>query len=599
MKRLSISSIISSAKDSFLRFPLTIILAFIFTVCFMVLSSWNYFYNIFDIENLLVRIIMVSALWIFLSIIAVIVKEILWINKLKTVLMKLWLILLLVLYFFYLPEKPDSEYIEMMKYFLFVLCSIIWVFLIPLIWNSKNEYFWNYVTIVFFNLILTYIFSIVFCIWFIVLLIALDYLFWVKIEWFYYAWVASFFYVIFSVWHFCSRFPKDILGISYNKFWYSKIIKIFSQYVLIGLVSIYMLVLYAYGIKILITTSLPKWWLVWLIMFFALLGYFSVILLYPLFKDKKHVWVSNYMKIFFIVLLPILILYFIAIWIRVADYWITINRYFVLLFWLRMLITSCYYLFSVKKNLVFMFILWWCLIVISSVGPRWAIGLSEYSQKFILKLNLQKFKLFEHGKIVKNTQQLFLDDYNKIEWPIKYLVTNYWSKSIAEFMGNDLKTKLQETNISYWRYSDVSLILDYMWVSMTWNHNIDSYFYYNLWKDSKSLDIWWYDYVLWIWSLGNPNEFEILGSKIYFVREDNLISIYKDETIIGKVDLTEMINWLTKKYSSSTNSFVDVEDMVIKQEIDGMKVMIVIDNVGWDTSKSVIRNIDYMVFLDL
>jgi Domain of unknown function (DUF4153) len=76
---------------------------------------------------------------------------------------------------------------------------------------------------------------------------------------------------LFSVWFFLAGFPKSYENpqvISY----YPKGLKIFTQYVLLSLVTIYLLILYAYTFKIIFAAHYPVGWVAWMVMFFAVAG---------------------------------------------------------------------------------------------------------------------------------------------------------------------------------------------------------------------------------------------------------------------------------------------------------------------------------------
>ncbi|WP_194776952.1 DUF4153 domain-containing protein [Pararhodonellum marinum] len=109
----------------------------------------------------------------------------------------------------------------------------------------------------------------------------------------------------------------------------------FVQYILIPLLLVYGLILYAYGIKILLEWSLPQGWVSYMVIAYSVLGLVSLLLIYPLSKHTDKIWVRWFDRIFFYSLLPVLVLLFVAIFTRLFAYGITPNRYFVLIiaFW--------------------------------------------------------------------------------------------------------------------------------------------------------------------------------------------------------------------------------------------------------------------------
>jgi hypothetical protein len=79
---------------------------------------------------------------------------------------------------------------------------------------------------------------------------------------------------------------------------------------------------------------------------------------------------------------------FYAIYLRIAQYDITINRYFVVVFGIWLLLISIYYVLSKKKYLGNITVLLTLFTVIISVGPWSVYQLPESRQLERLKTNL-------------------------------------------------------------------------------------------------------------------------------------------------------------------------------------------------------------------
>jgi flagellar biosynthesis protein FliQ len=79
---------------------------------------------------------------------------------------------------------------------------------------------------------------------------------------------------------------------------------------------------------------------------------------------------------------------FYAIYLRIHQYDITVNRYFVVVFGLWLLVISAYYIFSNKKHLAFIPAVLTLFTVIISVGPWGVYSLPESRQLERLKSNL-------------------------------------------------------------------------------------------------------------------------------------------------------------------------------------------------------------------
>src|SRR5690606_24507962 len=127
---------------------------------------------------------------------------------------------------------------------------------------------------------------------------------------------------------------------------FPKGLKIFVQYILIPLAIIYLLILYAYSAKILVEWNLPNGWVSMLILWYAVFGILAILLAYPLRDDTDNPWVRLYSRFFFVGLLPLILLLFIAVGVRIGDYGVTELRYYVVLLGIWLMMMALYFIFS-------------------------------------------------------------------------------------------------------------------------------------------------------------------------------------------------------------------------------------------------------------
>lgn len=149
--------------------------------------------------------------------------------------------------------------------------------------------------------------------------------------------------VVMGVWWFTIFLSRSSQAISLH---YSRLIELFAHYVLSSLVSIYALILISYAIKILISGIWPKGMVVYMTIGYCILGFATLLLLYPLEDDKPYITTLG--KIRSISSLPILILGFLSLRIRIDQYGWTINRYLVVAIFV-MVLTLCIITFFFPK----------------------------------------------------------------------------------------------------------------------------------------------------------------------------------------------------------------------------------------------------------
>src|SRR5690606_39092070 len=108
---------------------------------------------------------------------------------------------------------------------------------------------------------------------------------------------------------------------------YPKGLKIFTQYVLIPLMTIYLGILLVYETKILLEWEMPKGIVATLILGYAVFGILSLLLVWPIKGDDGNRWVQLFARFFYLMMIPLIILLVLAVYTRVSSYGFTEERY--------------------------------------------------------------------------------------------------------------------------------------------------------------------------------------------------------------------------------------------------------------------------------
>lgn len=162
----------------------------------------------------------------------------------------------------------------------------------------------------------------------------------------------------------------------------TKELHFFSQYALRPLLALYGLILYTYSIKIWIEWNLPKGWVSYLVLAYSLAGLIDYVLVYPN-KHRRLGFLDNVFssRTFFIGMIPLLVLLYIAIGTRLTDYGITPNRYYLFLIALWLSLVTLYLLFSKTRSIQFLPISLFFLLLLGIITPYFnAISMSQRSQ---------------------------------------------------------------------------------------------------------------------------------------------------------------------------------------------------------------------------
>ena len=281
---------------------------------------------------------------------------------------------------------------------------------------------------------------------------------------------------LFSVWFFLAGFPRSYENPEVISD-YPRGLKIFTQYVLLTLVTVYMLILYAYMLKIILTRHWPVGWVAWMVLAFAVAGILSLLLIFPLQNDKSHVWVRNYTRIFYPALLPLNIMLFTSIYKRVGPYGITEQRYFLLALAWWLLFITVYFLVSRKKDIRLVPLSLCILALLSVWGPWGAFSVSLNSQRDRLKALLEKNGLMVNGKIATTVNaangagiRVPGKDKKAISSVTEYIVDIHGDRALQPFFAANLDSLIRQDSLannwqSYQRTQEIVHLMGVEYVS--------------------------------------------------------------------------------------------------------------------------------------
>lgn len=220
---------------------------------------------------------------------------------------------------------------------------------------------------------------------------------------------------------------------------YPKGLKIFTQYVLIPLATLYVVILLAYEIKIAVQWDLPKGLVSNLILGYAVFGILSVLLVFPIRNRDENKWIKTYARSFYFLMIPLLGLLFLAVGTRVFKYGITEDRYFLILLACWLLFITLYFLLSRKQNIKLIPMSLCVLTLLSIYGPQSAFSVSMYSQRRILVDVFNKTGYFKNDKLMPvDSNKIPFKQANAAVNQLSYLVNKYDLHSLQPYISKDL-----------------------------------------------------------------------------------------------------------------------------------------------------------------
>jgi len=370
----SLFSLWQQSRKVLFRFPLQTL------ICLLAMSVWVWTNNYPGSENEdhLYKLIVLCNLAFTVSLSANLHAEkqgwILW----KSIgLQLLALALCIVLFPLLSPQLFEADLLRLL---LFILAGHLLVSFSVYPGHSNILEFWHFNKTLFLRFITAFIFSAVLFAGLAVALLTVDTLFNYNIKGDVYFNLFIVLATVFNSMFFLAGVPDSIQDTIQDQS-YPKVLKIFTQYVLIPLLTIYFGILVVYELKIAINSELPNGMVSILILGYAVFGILSYLLIYPISNDSGNEWMRQFSKLFFWLMLPLLILLFVAIWVRTDNYGLTEMRYFIILLAIWLLVLCFYFIIYKSPSIQLIPISLFVITLLSTYGPQSPFNLSKKSQQ--------------------------------------------------------------------------------------------------------------------------------------------------------------------------------------------------------------------------
>jgi len=338
------------------------------------------------------------------------------------------------------------------------------------------------------------------------------------------------------------------------------------KYVAIPFIMIYFFILYAYSIKVLLNFSdWPKGEVSWMVIGFSTFWYITYIFSYIF--EQKNALIKNFRKYFPYAVAPQIIMLFYAISLRIWQYDITVNRYFVVVFGLWLSVISLYFIISKRKYIGYIPAILTLFSLIISIGPWSVYNLPENRQLKRLTQNLIEANILQGQEIVplNDSKDISQELSGEIYDGIKYICNINDCSSIKEIFKEQYskyevqhKIDFEEDQELYpeiygtrnystpSKWQVVEHITDYIKVVPTYNYtNTPKYLSYSI-SHNKSifpLEIQWFNKVLQV----SPAEQSAKsGERIQIDTEKKQLSLYIWNILSATTDISGIIDSIVK-----------------------------------------------------
>ncbi|MBF0913432.1 DUF4153 domain-containing protein [Candidatus Gracilibacteria bacterium] len=360
--------------------------------------------------------------------------------------------------------------------------------------------------------------------------------------------VVAFSFTIIAAFFGLNEIPKkeNFEGYYFNENHFSTFL---VKYLAIPFIFTYFVILYAYCVKVLMNFSdWPKGMVSWLVMLFSLFGYFIYIISYV--YEEKITIVKIFRKYFPFVVFPQLFILFYAIFLRINQYGLTINRYLVVIFGIWLSVLTIYFVFSRKKYLAFISVSLFLFTLIFSVGPWSVYNLPEEIQTKALLQELKKEGIIDENLNIHkyekkgDTKDEKIEKLQEIQDKIGYLCGNHNCELLRKYLKIE-NNDLEETLIRRWELAEK--VKKELGLNVYWDYD----------KEEK-------DKVRFLYSSGLVRNVEVPiagyenlsylnGELEYTVENDfktdmeNLkIKYYKNKNLLDEIDISNIIQDIIK-----------------------------------------------------
>lgn len=381
------------------------------------------------------------------------------------------------------------------------------------------------------------------------IIFALSSLFKIDFESSIYIRIAIFSFVLFNVVTFFSDFPKA--RDSFIDYKYPKAFKILLVYIITPIVIIYTAILLAYFIKILVLWQIPNNLIVNLVLWFSI---FSVLYLFFLSRIDSIEFINKFKRIFPITLFPLLGMMFFAIFLRIKEYGLTENRFLVMAAGVWVIISLIYFIFYRNNSNISVPIFLSIIILLSGVGPAPATKLSIKSQSSRFEKLLNKNNMIV-GEEIKPNLNIKVDDKNQIIDIVNYMVKKDRVDKLS-YVPKDFKLN-EDSFTKLFGFSN--RIDDNTYIGYSYSDSISNGNDLNF-----DVNISGYSNLIYVYSLD-----DIVTSENYkFEKTKNKIKIYKKEDEEYNLELSINLSELKEKVKTlrKTKESISPEDLSIVED---------------------------------
>jgi hypothetical protein len=539
MKLPSLQKLLEGFIQVIKRFPLEMLITLTGTISAMMLLERDYNED----ETLLLRILLCSNLGLVLLLSTTVFEEAHSLSKKSRVVVKLIGLLLLAGIYFLLD--PIDEEVNGFRFGFLAVAFHLLVSFAPFVGRGSVEGFWEYNKLLFIRILTAGLYSGVLFAGLAIAIASTDALFNLKVDGKIYGHLFIFVAGIFNTAFFLAGVPDHWKELEETQL-YPKGLKIFTQFVLIPLATIYLTILLAYEIKLIAEWSLPKGIVSSLVLGYAVYGILSILLVYPIRYDEGNRWISTFSKWFYLLLIPLIVVLALAVWQRVDQYGITESRYVLIVLSLWLAGITIYFLTDRQQNIRVIPMSLCLIALLAVIGPQSASSLSARSQVNRLIDYFDSRGAWVNNKLLPLTTA---EPTGEGAAMVRFLVHRYGKEPFREilsvnidslFVGADSLSRYSK------KYERTEIIREYLGLNYD-DEDYTQYEYFSAETIQEPFEIQGYDYLLPFKTYNSDRDVAAI--------ENNTTVTIKRDSLSVAFELLPMLDMLVREKAEHRNNF--------------------------------------------
>lgn len=523
--RIGVLNLYSSIR----RFPLTIFLTTATTIFLIVFSRTE------PTTETLLRLAMVSALGIPVTLSIALAFE--RIKSTKATEYGIYIATFICLALYYMFLLPSLNMVSSTRYLALSIALYLTFLFVP--YFLKRSGIEMYVIKVLTRFLVTAVYSAVIFAGLAITLLTIDLLLEIQVSFTFYSNVGMVVAGIFAPCFFLAGLPRTNQDMEIET--YPTVLKVLLLYIVLPIILIYTFILYVYFLKTLYTWKWPEGTVSHLVLWYSVFSAGVIFLISPLLQENK--FVQFFTGWFPKLVLPGIVVMFMAMAVRINAYGVTENRYFVVALGLWVFGVMLYYSLTKRfRNIVLPASL--ALVALLSVfGPWSAYPVSISSQNTRFEALVSEYNMIDGSSLHKPKEEISLKDK-------KALV------SILEYFD-------RSHSLSELRLLPPNFTIDNMEQVFGFSRNDiwgipDKEGYFRITGMVQSLDI--RDYDLLFHSSNLLKEYSIDGLTVQYDPEDMELTVLRGDQVLFTRNLQRFAEEVVEKHGTISLD-VPIQDM--------------------------------------